>query len=330
MFFRNSKTGEGTDRPPEKPDTDSVFESSEKKLEIVFSDKAPSLRSLPESFWRKVSGSCGASVVSSTAYPSATAFLLSESSLLVWDHRIVMITCGKTTPAVALLKVLKAVPKKYIDFLFFQRKNEFFPENQKSRFSKDLQLIQRKIQGGAWRFGPIHQHHCFLFCMETDSRPQPADRTLEALMYDSKSVQDTSRNTMNRLKARLQRVFAGFEIQDHHFAPTGYSLNAVRGEEYYTIHITPQAPVFYISFEAGFHNRPFQEVTDKLMEIFKPQNFDLIFFHTTGQVRETYRNPDFCKTFWSHKVLNCGYEVSYMNFQQIRRAPSPPQAVTFS
>ena len=327
MFFQNSKTR--TNQPSKKPDSSDVFESSEKKLEIVFSDKSPSLRALPENFWRKVSNSCGASVVSSTTYPSVTAYLLSESSLLVWDHRMVMITCGKTRPAEALLKVLKAVPKKYIDFLFFQRKNEFFPENQKSRFLKDLQVIRRKIQGTAWRFGPIHQHHCFLFYMETDSRPAPEDRTLEVLMYDSKSVKDTSRNTTDYLKACLRRAFAGFEIQDHHFAPTGYSLNAVRGEEYYTIHITPQAPVFYISFEAGFHNQPFQEVTDKLMEIFKPQNFDLIFFHTTGQVRETYHNLDFSKTFWSHKILTCGYEVSYMNFQKTRQTPSPPLPVIY-
>ena len=304
-----------------------MFESAEKKLEIVFSEKSPSLRSLPEKFWKKVVTTCGAEMISSNTYPLVTAHLLSESSLFLWDRRLVLITCGTTALPKGLLKILKTLDKNQIDFLFFQRKNEFFPENQKSSFSKDLQIIGKKIKGTALRFGSIHQHHCFLFHSETDSCPDPEDQTLEILMYDSRNINNTEERAMASLKKRLQQTFPGFEIQDHHFSPSGYSLNAVRGAEYYTIHITPQEPVFYISFEAGFQQRGFQEVTDKLLEIFRPGSFDLILFHSTARDRETYNNPEFLKTSYYHKVLTCGYEVSYMNFQKTQSAPSPPVSV---
>ena len=326
MLFQRFKNG--IKIPLRKGLSGRVFESSEKKLEIIFSDQSPSLRTLPESFWGKIIKACGASMISSNTYPSVTAYLLSESSLLIWDHRMVMITCGRTVLPNAFLQTLKTFSKDQINFLFFQRKNEFFPENQKSCFSKDLQLIQKKVQGTAWRFGSIHQHHCSLFYMETDSHPDPKDRTLEILMYDSQTIQDTSKDTMISMKKQLQRVFAGFEIQDHYFTPFGYSLNAIRELEYYTIHITPQAPVFYISFEAGLQSQSFPQVTDKLLRIFQPQSFDLIFFHTTKQEREIYDHADFFKTAWHHKVLNCGYEVSYMNFQKMQGNPSPPLPVS--
>lgn len=326
MFFQRFKNG--IKKPLRKEPTGRVFESSEKKLEIIFSDQSPSLRTLPENFWKKVIKACGASVIDFNAYPAVTAYLLSESSLLIWDHRIVMITCGRTVLPNAFLKILTTFSKNQINFLFFQRKNEFFPENQKSCFLKDLQLIRKKIKGTAWRFGPIHQHHCSLFYMETDCHPDPKDRTLEILMYDSQTIRNTSKDTIASMKKQLQRIFVGFEIQDHYFTPSGYSLNAIRELEYYTIHITPQDPVFYISFEAGLQNQLFQEITDKLLRIFQPQSFDLIFFHTTKQEREIYDNSDFFKAAWHHKVLTCGYEVSYMNFQKMKENPSSPLLVS--
>ena len=324
MFLQNTEIGI---KDMKKPNEVRIFESSEKKLELILSEESPSLRTLPEKFWQKVITACGANIISSKTYTSVTAYLLSESSLLIWDHRMIMITCGKTILPKSLVKVLKAVSKDQLNFLFFQRKNEFFPEHQKSCFSKDLQIIKKKVKGKAWRFGPIHQHHCSLFYMETESRPNPKDQTLEILMYDSQTIKDTSKNSITSMKSRLQHIFPGFDIQDHYFTPSGYSLNALREEEYYTIHITPQLPVFYISFEAGFQNRSFREVTDKLLRIFQPQSFDLIFFHTMEQNREQYDNPDFFKASWHHCVLNCGYEVSYMNFQKTRTNPSPPLPV---
>ena len=76
-----------------------MFEGSEKKIEIIFSKRAGKLRSLPEKFWNDVVRACGAGIISCVNFPQVTSFLLSESSLFLWDHRLVMITCGKDQAA---------------------------------------------------------------------------------------------------------------------------------------------------------------------------------------------------------------------------------------
>ena len=88
-----------------------MFEGSEKKIEIIFSRQSPKLRSLPEKFWDKVVRACGASIISRADFPQMTSFLLSESSLFLWDHRLVMITCGKTELPRSFFKILKGISK---------------------------------------------------------------------------------------------------------------------------------------------------------------------------------------------------------------------------
>ena len=37
----------------------------------------------------------------------------------------------------------------------------------------------------------------------------------------------------------LDGILAGFEIDDHLFRPQGYSLNGIRDDQYWTLHVTP-------------------------------------------------------------------------------------------
>ncbi len=261
-----------------------MFEGAEKKLEIILAPSGGasggwSLRSLPNRFWERAASACGASIVSTAKFPQADSRILSESSLFVWDRRAVFITCGKTSLPKAMLKVLKKISSEKIGAVFYQRKNEFFPWAQAQSFADDLRLIQKKIKGRAYRFGPLHGHHCFLFHSETDCRPDPEDMTAEILMYDSQTVRDCSQTTLKTLKRQLRGLFPHFEIQDHVFEPAGYSLNAVRGHSYYTIHITPEQPFFYISFEANIAGRDFIK---EVLDIFQPRSFDLLLFSPSG------------------------------------------------
>ena len=230
------------------------FESSEKKIELVFSEKSPSLLELPEQFWRKMVRSCGATVILSAKLPKVHSYILSESSLFVWPRRLLLITCGQTRLSKALLKMLKHFRKEHLEVCFFQRKNEFFPQIQKSCFQKDLQKIKNQIEGRAYRFGSLREHHFFLFHSETDFKPDKRDRTLEVLIYGSEVLKDSSPSSIQPIKQLLERAFVGFEIQDYHFKPYGWSLNAVRGAEYYTVHLSPEESSFYISFETNMRS----------------------------------------------------------------------------
>ena len=293
-----------------------MFEGSEKKLELLFSPYSPSLRERPLKFWKSLVQSCGADIISHSEFPKVQSYLLSESSLFVWDHRLILITCGKTVLSQALIKILKSFPKNSIKVCFFQRKNEFFPQIQKSCFYKDLKKIQKKITGQAYRFGPLHDHHFFLFHNTTDFTPEEEDQTLEILIYDSELLKDHFQKNILHLKQRLEKAFYGFELQDHFFEPLGYSLNAVKEKLYYTVHITPEKSFFYISFETNIKEKSLQILTNKVLQVFEPIRFDFIFFKPQKQEKEIFESPDYFSCSSYFKVLSCGYTVTYKSLHK--------------
>ena len=292
-----------------------MFEGSEKKLEITFSPKSPSLFKQQTSFWEKLVKTCGAELISYKKFPHIHSFILSESSLFVFKHRLILITCGQTALCKSLIKILKTYPKKAIELCFFQRKNEFFPQKQKSCFNKDLKNIQKHIAGKAYRFGTLHDHHFFLFHNNNSFCAPKKDQTLEILIYDSEFIKNDSPKTILKLKKKLAKVFLGFKIQDHFFKPFGYSLNAVKDEFYYTLHITPQKPCFYISFETNFKHKTCQTLTREILNIFKPLKFDFIFF-TTQKKKQVFKSRDYFSSSNFYQLLDCGYSVFYNNFHK--------------
>ena len=300
-----------------------MFEGSEKKLEIIFSKEIPSLRSLSSCFWKKVVKASDAEIISVVNFSKVDSYILSESSLFVWDHRIIMITCGRTTLPKSLLKILKKISEDKMEVLFYQRKNELFSQIQKSTFFKDLEVIQKKIKGKSYQFGPLHQHHFFLFHTESDYKCESDDQTLEILMYDSDFIKDTSKETLSRLKEKLSMCFLGFEIHDHTFQPDGYSLNAVREDLYYTIHITPQKSFFYISFETNIKN-DFHKSISSVLNIFRSNHFDLILFYPAGYSRKSYKHETLQRNVFVHQILETGYAVDYMNFGLVQNTFQKP------
>ena len=302
-----------------------MFEGSEKKLEIVFSKKTNSLRNMPKAFWETVIEACGARVISSLESSQVQTYLLSESSLFVWDHRLVLITCGNTILPRSFLKVLEKFSIQDIEVVFYQRKNEFFPWNQRSYFLKDVYAIEKKIKGESYQFGAFHDHHFLLFHSETRYKPQEKDSTLEILMYDSDLIVDTSQKTIQSLKKGLESVFPQFEVQDHFFEPFGYSLNAVKDSFYYTIHITPQKSFFYISFETNVPECYQNKFIDKILDIFKSRIFDIILFQPSYQeIKKHYNHSEFLRKSFYCQNLKCGYQVSYMTFSPVQNHPKLP------
>lgn len=293
-----------------------MFEGSEKKIEIIFSQDSPSLLKKALSFWKEIIQACGAEIVSYSKFPKVHSYILSESSLFVWDHRLVLITCGKTSLARSLIQILKSFPKNHIELCFFQRKNELFPEDQTSRFHTDIQKIEQNIEGRSYRFGSLHAHHFFLFHSLMNSKPNHQDQTLEILIYDSESFRDSSPQTIKKLKKEFEKIFFNFEIQEHFFNPLGYSLNAVKDIFYYTLHITPEKTFFYISFETNITEKSIQDLTGEILNIFKPGHFDFICFESQKTKKETFEFPNYFSSSSFYKKLDCGYDVSYKNFHK--------------
>ena len=82
-------------------------------------------------FGAKLLNASGAQILSSIHNNNLSAYLLSESSLFVWDDKIVMITCGETKLIKAVHTFLKKFPKEDILSLIFQRKMNIVPISNK-------------------------------------------------------------------------------------------------------------------------------------------------------------------------------------------------------
>lgn len=293
------------------------FEGSEKKIELIVQSAA--FRQRPAEFWTALVETAGAKILSKISNEACDAYLLSESSLFVWDDRITLITCGRTTLVRAALFLIEKIGVEAMDFFSYERKNEYFPRQQQTDFYKDVKLLQKSMKGSAFRFGSFDEHHLLLYHMDKPFKPKGMDCTLEVLMYNLQGAAKeifNSGQTIERVRqlTKLDQIFPGFEFDDHLFQPYGYSLNAIRGNEYYTLHVTPEDPVSYVSFETNIHlcDR-MSETLSRVVEVFQPRSFDVIHFHPDQGIRVLEVAP-FVRRNDVRQNLNCGYEVAFSTF----------------
>jgi S-adenosylmethionine decarboxylase len=130
-----------------------LFEGPEKKLEILAAAPMPSLRSMGEESWRRVVELARARIISAVSNDACEAYLLSESSLFVWDERMLMITCGRTTLIESAMEILDRIPGNRLTSVIYERKNENFPELQQTTFEHDVARLQGKAAGTSVIFG---------------------------------------------------------------------------------------------------------------------------------------------------------------------------------
>ena len=110
------------------------YEGAEKTLEVHFGGSGKTLRALPRSVWDEILDHACSRILSKTSGVSLDAYVLSESSLFVYDWRLYLKTCGKTTLLKCLPPLLEAVEKHLgasADWLRFSHKNFAFPEDQR-------------------------------------------------------------------------------------------------------------------------------------------------------------------------------------------------------
>ncbi len=304
------------------------FEGPEKKLELVVTPDSASLRSLGAETWRDVVRAARAEVVSVMRNDYCDAYLLSESSLFVFDDYCVMITCGLTTLVDSVERLLQSIPVNSIALLIYERKNEHFPERQPATFLEDARRLKAMIPGRALRFGDEHGHYVQLFHTTRAFVPETTDPTIEILMHGIDErvaaqfrMAEVSDDRSLAVALGLDSVLPGFDTSEHVFEPAGYSLNALRGEEYYTLHVTPEEMGSYVSFET---NRDFGSdltgLVGAIVELFRPRAFDVVTFLPEGGPKlklAGYQLGD-------HVVRSLGgYRVTYLQYYI---PPSGPRA----
>jgi len=268
-----------------------VFEGSEKKIEIVVSESIGDLRRRGRDYWEKLVSKCNAEIISEVKNEEVIAYLLSESSLFVWKNSILMITCGKTSLVNSLLEFIKDFGVLNIENVIFQRKNEYYSHLQISNFYDDLEELKNILPGSAWRLGELDGHHNFIFYYEQSESKFQNDKTLELLMYNlddgvGRQLRSENLNLKNiRDILGLEAFFSDYIIDDFLFSPCGYSVNGIKGDCYFTIHLTPEQDGSYVSFETNDDNLSHDELVKHFITKLRPKSFDTICFNLT-QLKE--------------------------------------------
>lgn len=294
------------------------FEGSEKKIEIITSSKAGSLRSLGKSFWSEMATKAEADILTVLSNEYCDAYLLSESSLFVWHDRFVMLTCGTTTLVDSFLYFLEKVPDQHWLYASFQRKNEYESYHQKTSFEEDINRIKKVLPGQAYRLGHLDSHHNYIFYLDRPYRPAATDNTSELLMYhiqgEGADYLRSEGQTLEGIRKLLQldRILPDFEFSDWMFEPFGYSLNAIKGDRYATFHITPQENSSYVSFETNL-DLDDCTIVETLLDVMHPGCWDLIGFNSASFLPE---NDEFVCLTKCILPMECGFEMSFRHYQR--------------
>lgn len=302
-----------------KNEQEHFFEGPEKKLEIIFKSEMGFL-DFQKSFWDDLVSLASAKILSSIESKSCKAFLLSESSLFVWDSRITLITCGTTELIKAAEFLIAEFGKDSISEIFFERKNEYYPALQKSSAFEDMKCLKEQLDGVSVRYGRQDDHHVYVYNkFFTESSVGSKIRTLELLMYGLKGEFNdafySKNNKQNLVVEKLKEIFPGFELDTFFFEPEGFSFNALKGEQYATIHVTPQGSENYLSLEVDRVTvDEGKRIVEEMVRLLKPVSFDTVLFspdkHEDFDVFENiYSTKQICKS-----ETESGYKIVYKHF----------------
>jgi len=305
------------------------FEGSEKKIEVIFNKSLPSLRQLPQERWHQLVRASNAQILSQVSNSSIDAYLLSESSLFVYDHYLVMITCGTTQLVSAVEDLMQDFNPGQIEAFFYERKNELLPQAQKTDFFKDTESLKKWFDGETMRFGREDEHHLYLFASNKQYEPAKDDHTMEVLMHGidpAVIAQFTGCKGCSHQELRersgISKIVLG-DIDDYVFEPMGYSLNSVYKNRYFTIHVTPENHGSYISYETNAFDKSEQaQWAQKVLEVFRPMSFDLVFFNN-----EKVEQPDFDDYILKRQYaeeIRAGYQTQYFSYYKPNETEQRP------
>ncbi|KZF20277.1 adenosylmethionine decarboxylase [Xylona heveae TC161] len=175
-------------------DSTNAFEGPEKLLEVWFSPSADAipasaalngLKSVPFETWTEMLDLVNCKVLSVVESQDMDAYLLSESSMFVFPHKLILKTCGTTTLLCGLPRMLeiaaltagfphvaanplKGIPAAATPYrVFYSRKNFLFPDKQRGphrSWRNEVKYLDNMFQGGsAYMVGKMNGEHWYLY-----------------------------------------------------------------------------------------------------------------------------------------------------------------------
>lgn len=158
-----------------------TFEGPEKNLEIDFKLGAGhprGFRAVARHDLDEMLDAAQCQALSVTSNEHIDAYVLSESSMFVYAHKVVIKTCGTTT----LLSTLPFIRRfadqlgLQIEWVSYSRKNYTFPEEQKyphTSFQTEVEFLSSFFpDGSAHVLGPLNHDHWYIYVWDADEHPQ--------------------------------------------------------------------------------------------------------------------------------------------------------------
>ncbi|WWC61637.1 S-adenosylmethionine decarboxylase proenzyme [Kwoniella dejecticola CBS 10117] len=169
---------------------------SEARRQTINGQKAPvgalkGLRQVPKEVWEEMLDIVKCKVLSVVEGDELDAYLLSESSLFVAPHLIILKTCGTTLNLLGLYRIIE-IAKEWCGYTnvwrcFYSRKSFFFPERQQGPhkdWTDEVRFLDTVFgtAGAAYTVGPMNRDHWLLYLtspntvphLPTSSLPSPA------------------------------------------------------------------------------------------------------------------------------------------------------------
>ncbi|CUG91117.1 S-adenosylmethionine decarboxylase, putative [Bodo saltans] len=292
------------------------FEGPEKRLEIIMRETdmthPDALRSLDDSVWEAVVGSLNAQIVSRIRNEHIQSYVLTESSLFVMRNRIILITCGTTTLLNSVPLILQAISdvRGECEWASFMHKNYSFPWEQKGphlSMAEEYKTLKLHFpKGKPFIFGPVDSDHYFFYCYDDVVRPCPEkdnqmsltmyglDKTFTSNFFSEEFVSCGPETAKIREASHLNEIVTdAWEMHDLQFAPCGYSVNAIQGEEYSTMHITPEDHCSFASYETNSKMANLSVRMRTVLSVFKPQRFTVIvILDPQSEVARAYQDSE--------------------------------------
>ncbi|KAJ8601422.1 hypothetical protein CTAYLR_005938 [Chrysophaeum taylorii] len=275
------------------------FEGPEKTLEVCFTPGVgdpQGCRALKADALGSILAEARCEILSMRSNAHLDAYVLSESSLFVYPHKVVIKTCGRTTLLRCLRRLLELATFTHLglrlEWVGYSRKNYAFPDAQPSphtSFHEELAYLKAHshihsaaFDGRGYLLGPITGDHWFVYVSDQCERPG-VERTINVMMFDLDDAvrrlfylgdgESSGPATGDDMTARsgLGTVLGHPEhIDAHAFSPCGYSMNALDDLFYTTVHVTPQAECSYASFETNTPLDNYDALVNRVLEVFRP------------------------------------------------------------
>ncbi|KAK3941026.1 S-adenosylmethionine decarboxylase [Diplogelasinospora grovesii] len=220
-------------------DSTNAFEGPEKLLEVWFAPTAKSLppsakenglKVVPAATWEEMLDLVNCKVLSIVKSEHVDAYLLSESSMFVFPHKLILKTCGTTTLLLGLHRLLRiaavdagfpfhnarslddihaaATPHR----VFYSRKNFLFPDKQRGphrSWKQEVKYLDDTFENGsAYMVGKMNGDHCMLTPPRTPDSETAPTRTLKiptgiVSPYCSTAIEDNADETLEILMTDL-------------------------------------------------------------------------------------------------------------------------------